>query len=219
MNKISTTFAIITGLFGLALTTRSDVLFSLPIGSVLIVLCGFLFFISYKTQKETNELKYRFLLETLSLEEIKAALGTQNIHSNQILEKLSVSYDETIKTNEFLANLIAALQSELKTHTEQQQNLNEIIIYDVKEALTEFTDSQSRNAEDFADSIKRIMNETNRALHDLPSTLEKFGAQSFETMQKSAEGFLHFENLVNATIEQLTAISNQDYELLKGLLE
>ena len=230
MNKITATCAVIAGLFGLALTTRADISFSLPTGCVLIVLCGLLFYISLSIQKSTNENRYKFLLDSLSLKDIKSALSTislatqellvtQNKFNKQIVGDLSAKYDATLKINSLLAQLTEEIQSYLKTFAEQQQNLNEIVLEDIRETLTDFTKNQSENAEDFADSIKRTMNETNRSLHDLPLSLDKFSIQNLETMQKAAEGFSHFENLVNATIDQLTTLSSQDYELLKGILE
>ena len=313
MNKITTTIAIITGLFGLAITTRSDVLYSLPIGSVLLVFCGLLFYFSQKTLNENDISKFNVLLEAISLEEIKSSLLTltetlkevaETINSNnkQIIDMFSAKHDVALKTNYLLEYFTTTFQSELiafveqqvksynakldaiiitignfkessiltendlvkrtkiiietidkidesinkqinslhsissqteesltqalsilqnatETFIEQQQSLSEIIIDDVKETLAEFTNNQSRNADDVNDSIKRIMNETNRALQDLPLSLERFSTQSFETMQKSAEGFLHFETLINATLKQLTDISDQDYELLRGMMK
>lgn len=309
MNKIAAPLAIITGLLGLALTTRSDILYSFPIGSILIITCGVVAYIHFKFLHDDKKTKYDNLLEMLSLEELKTSinsatevLGTivdnQNTHQQQLIEKISVNNNVTVTANSLLETLTTTLQFELKslaeqqstasksifeailkslcnleecttkmedalasdlkaidkTNTEvmeqikvlhsfssqaneligqvlstlqtesksiisQQQNLYEIIFDDIKETLADFSENQSRNANDAIDRIKRTMNETNRALSDLPLSLERFNAQNAETMQKAVNGFAQFEVLMNDTLEQLTSISNQDYELLKGMLK
>lgn len=309
MNKIAAPLAIITGLLGLALTTRSDILYSLPIGSILIITCGVVAYIHFKYLHDDKKTKHDNLLEMLSLEELKTSLNSatevlrtivdnQNTHQHQLVEKISKNNNVTVTTNSLLETLTTTLQFELKilaeqqstasksifeaalkslcnleectikmegalandlkaidkTNTEvmeqikvlhsfssqaneligqvlstlqtesktlisQQQNLYEIILDDIKETLADFSENQSRNADYATDRIKRTMNETNRALSDLPLSLERFNAQNAETMQKAVDGFAQFEALMNDTLEQLTSISNQDYELLKGMLK
>lgn len=305
MNKFIATFAAITGICGLALTTRADVLYSLPIGISLIIISGVLIFVAIKSWEENANSERIALLEELSLKEIKKNIATtatnlgviadaQNIYTEQILEQLCENQNASLKANTLLEQLTAAidqqlklaqttseaileaigcfderrtktekelinyverfnetahksnceivehvkvlhsissqtneslrlisttLQGEAKTFIEQQQSLYEIILEDIKETLTEFAETGLRNADDTADSIKRTISETNRALRDLPLSLETFGIQNAETMRKSADGFNQFESLINATVEQLTSVSNQDYELLKEMLK
>ena len=309
MNKIAAPLAIITGLLGLALTTRSDILYSLPIGSILIIICGVVAYIHFEYLRDDKKSKHDNLLEMLSSEELKTSLNSaievlrtivdnQNTHQRQLVEKISEEHNATSTTNTLLETLMTTLQSELKILAEQQlasskteiesvekyignleectnklgnvlvddlktvgktntkvmeqikvlhsfssqanellgqvlstlqtesktlisqqQSLYEIILDDIKETLADFSENQLRNAEDVTDRIKRTMNETNRALSDLPLSLERFNAQNSETMQKAVDGFAQFETLMKDTLEQLTSISNQDYELLKGMLK
>lgn len=313
MNKLTAPFAVVTGMVGLAMMTRSDILYSTPIGISLIFICGILLFVTIKSREDSANLTRADMLEAMSLGDIKLSLATiadmlntiaesENTHSKQIVEKLSENHIVSLRANDLLEQIKATVQAELKsavedqakssrinletilkaidgfeTHKEesdreiikllkkfdeavhesncklvervnelhsmssqaneslglilttlkdetqtvikQQQQLYEIILEDIKETLTEFNETQLRNAEDNSDIIKRIMNETNKALKDLPLSLETFSTQNAKTMQKSAEGFERFEVLINATLDQLTSISTQDYELLKGMLK
>ena len=126
MNKIAAPLAIITGLLGLALTTRSDILYSFPIGSILIITCGVVAYIHFKFLHDDKKTKYDNLLEMLSLEELKTSinsatevLGTivdnQNTHQQQLIEKISVNNNVTVTANSLLETLTTTLQFELKS--------------------------------------------------------------------------------------------------------
>jgi len=309
MNKIAAPLAIITGLLGLALTTRSDILYSLPIGSILIITCGVVSYINFIYLRDDKQTKHNNLLEMLSLEKLKTSLNSatevlktivdnQNTRHKQLIEKISENNKVTLtanslldmltktlqfelkslaeqqstasksifeavlkslynleecttkiecvlannlktidktntevmeeikalhsfssQANELLGQVLSTLETESKTLIAQQQSLYEIILDDIKETLANFSENQLRNAEDATDRIKRTMNETNRALSDLPMSLERFNAKNSETMQKAVDGFAQFEALMKDTLEQLTSISKQDCELLYKLLK
>ena len=95
----------------------------------------------------------------------------------------------------------------------------EIIIDDVRNALSEFSESQLRISEDSNDNVKRTMKSTENAIRELIVSLEQVSAQNAEAINKSVAGYKQFEIFINRTLEQMSSISNQDYDLLKGLLK
>lgn len=219
MKKMGAPLAIITGLVGLAFTTRSDILYSFPIGSLLIMICGAMTYLHFKYLSDDAQLNWDKRMESLPLAEMTTSLTAMKEALEKIMEQFSEQHDVVLTTNSLLEQLTTTVQTEAQTLISQQQNLYDIILENTKETLEDFLKNQSELAEDTASKIKRTMNKTNQALIELPSSLERFTSQNEATMKKAVDGFAQFETLMNETLVQLTSISNQDYELLKGMLK
>jgi len=139
--------------------------------------------------------------------------------SQLMLDAESNSHNVLLQTNDLLVQVKETFHSELKAQLEQQQNLFDILTDDVRNALMEFSDTQLSTAEDATSRINKTMKSTDTAIRDLLLSLEQFSTKNAETIKKSADGYKQFEVIVNKTLEQMTTISNQDYDLLKGFIK
>ena len=225
MKNIAISASVVTGLIGLALTLRADIysLFML-FGVLLFIISGVLVFMFLRIQERNEKTNHEALLENKKLfGDVLKTLGVINdgfsFHHNLLLEQLNKLNNSIDQANNTLPQIPAAIQSAAQKQLEQQNSLYEIIIDDVQNTLNEFFETQLKTAEDLSDNIKRTMKSTDKTIKDLLLSLEQYAEQNTHTINNAADGYKQFEITTNKIINQMTAISKQDYDLLKDLIK
>lgn len=180
--------------------------------------------------KEINE-NHQSVLQIYEL--LKQIPGCVEQNSERVRLGALVAADRM--HNEFASvskQMTDAMQTNAETFFEKQQIMSETIISKLEEinsvivaALDDTTDSlkesaeiQSNSAEDAVDKIKRTMKSTNDAINELIISLERLGIQNSEMMQNASNGYNQFEIVLNKSLEQMSSISKQDFDLLKELI-
>ena len=155
-------------------------------------------------------------------------------NSEQVCKGVAVTADRMHVEFESVSNhLIADIQTYTETFFEKQQDMSVKIISKLEEitstivdllddtsnSIKDTSESLLDRADDSLDNIKSTMKSTNGAIKDLIVSLERFGIQNAEIMNKASDGYKQFEVTMNKSLEQMSAISKQDYDLLKELVK
>lgn len=192
-------------------------------------------------EKSFNDIKASINKTADNLDEFNKAVS---IYDKQIINQISETNTSVLGTNNILEQLskeidllegqqeksrkaqLEAISDELKGMasaqskiTEDLVDLNNLLLDEVRNILTEFSEKQSESATDATDHINRTMRLTNEKLDGMALSLEKFSVKNADTIKKSVEGYKQFEVLMNKTLDQITSISNQDYDLLKDMIK
>jgi len=230
MKNMLISFTAVTGLTGLALTMGVDYSNSLIIGPAFIIVSGILFFISLRIKDGKDEIARNALFEKLSnadilsaLEDVKKTLREMNDSANSyntvLLGQIEKCNNSVLQLKDLLSEIPLNIKSTADKQLEQQNHLSEIIIDDVRNVLSEFSESQLRISEDETKNVKKSMESVKNTIRELIMTMEQFSAQNAETVNESVSGYKMFETLINKALEQMTSISDQDYDLLKELIK
>lgn len=155
-------------------------------------------------------------------------------NSEQVCKGVAVTADRMhVEFESVSKHLIADIQTYTETFFEKQQDMSVTIIsklVEITSAIVEVLDDTSNSikesseallnrADDSVDSIKSTMKSTNGAIKDLIISLERFGIKNAEIMNKASDGYKKFEIIMNKSLEQMSTISKQDYDLLKELVK
>ena len=191
-------------------------------------------FVSDAFRKTIPELSNAQLARLTNMSNSLAAVNEDvNSSTRSIIEQINNYCNSTIQLIDELAKASAAVQSaaqmqlelndrQLEQHTrqvEQNNRMYEMIIDDVRNTLAVVAESQHRFAEDVSDNVKKSMKSTENAIRELLLSLDHFSSRNTEAINNSIAGYKQFETLIHKTLEQMTSISDQDYELLKGLIK
>lgn len=158
------------------------------------------------TQKvDEQKLKYEEMEQTFdrSMHELLNQMNLSNQHlekNNDVIKQLEVEVSQLDRIPRELYEIADELAGKMSEKLGEEEKLLKGLCYCIE------------------DENKNLVNRLNKSMGEIVESLDDYAGDMRENMEQIAQQYAEFQKITDSVIQQLTLMSDQDYEIMKGLL-